>query len=262
MKFFWAQFFFIFYFSQVIYFIYKFSQDVILIFKGSPWDNLTTNIAVVEFYPIRDPVLTPEQLVLENTKKYLEIIKTAAEKNANFDMIIFPEATLRTDRQTSVEIKVLDNPCDSSTYPEFIKKISCAARNYNVYIVINLTAKTKCKQPSDSQNCKKFGFYFYNTDVVIDHKGIIINTYHKYNLFGEYDMDKPKLEKIVIQTDFGLKFGIFTCFDILFKTPAQELLQEQIDGIIFPTYWYSELPFLTGLYFQLFSINILLKFVL
>jgi hypothetical protein len=51
---------------------------------------------------------------------------------------------------------------------------------------------------------------------------------------------------VVVETDFGVKLGIFTCFDILFKSPAQDLAEEGVDGVIFPTMWFSELPFLTG----------------
>lgn len=71
--------------------------------------------------------------------------------------------------------------------------------------------------------------------------------YRKYNLFGERDLDKPdEPEEVVIETDFGVRFGIFTCFDVLFKRPAQDLLRKNVDGVIFPTMWHSELPFLTG----------------
>nr|XP_008191353.1 PREDICTED: vanin-like protein 1 [Tribolium castaneum] len=213
--------------------------------QASPWDNLTANIAVIEYQPFVDKRLTEEQIVLENTKKYLEIIKTLV-KTENFDMIIFPESTLKTSPKTSVEINIMDNPCDSLTYPEFMKNLSCAARNSNTYLVINLVEKVKC----DRTNCKNSGFFFYNTDVIIDRTGKITNTYHKYNLFGEHDLDKPKVEKVVIYTDFGVKFGIFTCFDILFKSPALDLVKEDIDGVIFPSNWYSELPFLTSLQTQ------------
>ena len=108
-------------------------------------------------------------------------------------------------------------------------------------------------------------YYYYNTDVVFDRNGTIISRfvylirrtnnlfvdfrYHKYNLFGEFDMDRPDEPEIeTFETDFGVKFGIFTCFDILFKSPAQTVLNENIDAIVYPTNWHSELPFLTGLF--------------
>lgn len=51
----------------------------------------------------------------------------------------------------------------------------------------------------------------------------------------------------MFDTDFNVTFGHFICFDLLFKTPATDLvLDHGIENIIFPTMWYSELPFLTG----------------
>lgn len=43
---------------------------------------------------------------------------------------------------------------------------------------------------------------------------------------------------------------MFTCFDIQFETPALTLTRNNITDIIFPTMWYSELPFLTALQVQ------------
>src|SRR5699024_12601527 len=49
----------------------------------------------------------------------------------------------------------------------------------------------------------------------------------KYNLFGEPDKDRPEKPQVeILETDFGPKFGIFTCFDILFKSPAQDRSEE------------------------------------
>ena len=43
-------------------------------FQATPWNNLTANIAVVEFQPIRDPSLSTNERILQNTKKYVEIV--------------------------------------------------------------------------------------------------------------------------------------------------------------------------------------------
>lgn len=43
---------------------------------------------------------------------------------------------------------------------------------------------------------------------------------------------------------------MFTCFDIQFEKPALLLTRNNITNIIFPTMWYSELPFLTALQVQ------------
>jgi len=72
--------------------------------------------------------------------------------------------------------------------------------------------------------------------------------YRKYNLFGEIGTsitDEPELA--VFDTDFGVRFGMFICFDLMFERPAQQLIKQlQVTDIVFSTAWFSELPFLTG----------------
>ncbi|XP_044260501.1 vanin-like protein 2 [Tribolium madens] len=214
--------------------------SVLAFSKASKWENVT--IAVVEYQPVAN--------ISTNTKHYIEILRNITQ---NLDLIVFPEDTLRSNRETAVEFQLSQTPCDSDTFPQFFHDLSCAARVSHTYLALNLVEKVKCNTsaPNPSENCKKFGFYYYNTDVVFDRNGSIISRYHKYNLFGEYDRDKPETpEEIITETDFGLKLGIFTCFDILFKAPAQELLKHGIDAVIYPTMWFSELPFLTAMQAQ------------
>lgn len=56
--------------------------------------------------------------------------------------------------------------------------------------------------------------------------------------------DEPELA--TFETDFGVTFGTFICFDILFEKPALQLVREGVKHIIFPSMWFGELPFLTG----------------
>ena len=67
-------------------------------------------------------------------------------------------------------------------------------------------------------------------------------------MFGEKGFSpSPEAEISILETDFGVKFGIFTCFDLVFEKPAVQLVKEWgVTDIIFPTAWFSELPFLTG----------------
>lgn len=54
-------------------------------------------------------------------------------------------------------------------------------------------------------------------------------------------------EIVTFDTDFGVKFGTFICFDILFREPATQLTRvHQVTDIVYPTAWFSETPFLTG----------------
>ncbi|XP_063930469.1 vanin-like protein 1 isoform X2 [Zophobas morio] len=233
-----------------------FSLILVSVSQASPWDTLSATIAVVEFDPLYTETLTDDEIIKANLLKYLDILNTTVvTNNKKLDMIIFPEASLGFIRKTSVEMATGDNPFyHSKEYPDYMKKLSSLAINFNTYLVTNIVEKVKCDNTSSSasENCKNTGNYYYNTNVVFDRNGTIISRYHKFNLFGDEHLtdrtDLPEIE--TFETDFGVKFGIFTCFDILFQYPAEILLNANIDAIIYPTNWRSELPFLTALQSQ------------
>lgn len=66
----------------------------------------------------------------------------------------------------------------------------------------------------------------------------------------EPQFDNTKIPEIVtFDTDFGVRFGTFICFDILFAVPALNLTRiEGVSNIVYSTAWFSETPFLTGIY--------------
>lgn len=65
----------------------------------------------------------------------------------------------------------------------------------------------------------------------------------------EPQFDKIEIPEIVtFDTDFGVKFGTFICFDILFSVPPLSLTRiEGVSNIVYTTAWFSETPFLTGI---------------
>ncbi|NWS39031.1 VNN1 Pantetheinase, partial [Probosciger aterrimus] len=109
------------------------------------------------------------------------------------------------------------------------ERLSCMARNNSIYVVANIGDKKPCN--SSDPSCPKDGRYQYNTDVVYDPEGKLVARYQK--------VKRP------------WKFGIFTCFDILFREPAVVLVSElQVDTVLFPTAWMNVLPFLTAVEFH------------
>jgi len=61
--------------------------------------------------------------------------------------------------------------------------------------------------------------------------------YRKLNLFGEEGFSTPREAEIsILDTDFGVKFGIFICFDLVLEKPAVLLVKEWgVTDILFPT---------------------------
>ncbi|XP_045355603.1 pantetheinase isoform X1 [Leopardus geoffroyi] len=130
------------------------------------------------------------------------------------------------------------------------ERLSCLAKHNSIYVVANIGDKKPCNA-SDPQ-CPPDGRYQYNTDVVFDSQGKLVARYHKYNLFmGEDQFNVPKKPEVVtFDTIFG-RFGIFTCFDILFHDPAVTLLKDfHVDTIVFPTAWMNVLPHLSAIEFH------------
>lgn len=57
--------------------------------------------------------------------------------------------------------------------------------------------------------------------------GLLLARYHKYNLYFEAAFDAPPEPEIVtFDTPFAGKFGLITCFDILFQEPTVMLMEK------------------------------------
>ena len=145
------------------------------------------------------------------------------------------------------------NPCNEPTQhsqSEVQHFLSCLAKNGSMYVVANIGDTQPCRKTSDP-DCSSDGHYQYNTNVVYDKNGTLIARYHKQNLFFEYQFDTPKsVEHIYFDTPFG-RFGLFTCFDILFKEPAITLVTKyNVTNVAFPTAWMDALPHLAAIQFH------------
>ncbi|KAK2489754.1 hypothetical protein MC885_016566, partial [Smutsia gigantea] len=114
----------------------------------------------------------------------------------------------------------------------------------------NIGDKKPCND--SDPHCPSDGCYQYNTDV-FGSQGKLVARYHKQNLFmGEEQFNVPKEPEVVtFNTTFG-RFGIFTCFDILFfHDPAVTLVKDfRVDTILFPTAWVNVLPHLSAIKFH------------
>lgn len=156
-----------------------------------------------------------------------------------------------------------NNPCAATTTSKnfrdtpILSRLSCLAKRYKLYLVANYGTRQQCdnQEPAyaNTTNCSKDRDYLMlNTDVVLDPEGRFIKRYrkwHPYTLSEIFDK-APKLEHAYFDTPYG-RFGVFTCFDIIYKDPAVQLVEDyQIDTAIFPTWWFDEAPILTAIHIQ------------
>ena len=251
---------------------------VLLIFLISFQYLLTVNAvssfykaAVVEFKPYSGRVhVIPisKQLAQQNMMRNLQSFELFMQQAhvQGVQLIVFPEdgitgaafvtrATLHPYLEDIPAVTgVAMNPCLNDTFADrpILKKLSCMARQYAMVLVVNMGDVQVCSSSTDS-HCPSDGHYQFNTDVVFDSDGSLLAKYHKTHLFaGEalvFDFP-PSVEVVTFKVSFGVTFGIFTCYDILFCDPPFELIQENVKNIIFPTYWGNEFPFYISIHLQ------------
>ncbi|XP_041040618.1 biotinidase-like isoform X1 [Carcharodon carcharias] len=216
------------------------------------------------------------RLMQKNLDKYQEQVHEASKQGVK--IIVFPEDGLHGFQFNSrasmfpylepiPDPNVVQwNPCLQPTEyngTEVLYQLSCMARNGNMYLIANMGERQACEL-SDPQ-CPADGRYQFNTNVVFDAEGTLIAKYQKWKLFRiEIYYNKPKtVQHVIFNTPFAGKFGIFTCFDILFYEPAVSLIEHYgVKQIVFPTAWMNKLPLLSAIEFHqafasAFGINLL-----
>lgn len=134
--------------------------------------STTYTAAVVEYAPTIDP--KDENA---NAKRYADIIKSAEVKEV--EIIVFPEATLNHVAKPAIVPKVEDKtaPCGNDKYAEHLKLVSCAAKEAQKYVVVNLYMQRNCKEEAtvnDTRPCTKDEINIYNTAVAFDKTGTVV----------------------------------------------------------------------------------------
>ncbi|XP_067636387.1 vanin-like protein 1 [Eurosta solidaginis] len=212
----------------------------------------TYNAGVVEFIPGEGKGKRKTSHALP---RMIEIIESDVTRN--LDILVFPEYVLTDEEfRTFVPDPALKiAPCEVPDYDLFLTKLSCAVRSRKVYVVINLNEKVFCANDTTIVGrCDPSGLNTYNTNVVFDRQGRVISRYRKSHLY-KYEWYSttvlPESELAIFTTDFGVTFGHFICFDMLYWNPAEVLIKKRgLTDIIYPTYWFSELPFLVSVQLQ------------
>ncbi|XP_031634793.1 vanin-like protein 2 [Contarinia nasturtii] len=191
---------------------------------------------------------------IENVKKVTKQVTEIIESNElnGVDIVVLPEGILN-EPNTAV---LLTNPnntyCNDANAHFVLRDISCAVRNANRYVAINLYAKVNCSE-DDQKFCANEidNTNLYNMAIIFDRNGDVVAKYRKYHLFGEGGVQQTeKPDFITFETDFNVTFGVCICFDLMFSEPANDLVQQGVKNFVYPTYWYSELPYLTSAQYQ------------
>ena len=230
---------------------------LVLISLGVSISSATYKAAVVEFYP--DQFHTADQRIQNNLKGFEKALDTV-RRIGGIDIVIFPEDAILgelyfTRDQIAPYLEAVPDvtptsnkvtPCTDSAFKDrpILRKLSCLAQDYQVVLVANMGDI----QPCSVKHCPKDGKYHFNTNVVFEADGTLIAKYHKLNLYaGEAKYFDPGSYSnntcVSFDTSFGVTFGTFTCYDLLFKEPANCLLSKNIKNFVLPTAWGSSYPF-------------------
>ncbi|XP_031620026.1 vanin-like protein 2 [Contarinia nasturtii] len=197
----------------------------------------TYRAAVVELNPVAKGDTVDG--VFEVTMQIVKIMESKDLKGV--DIVVLPEGIFNK-QNTAVVL-----PSDTNSYYEnprtdpVLQTLSMVARNSKKYIVINLYVKEMVNSST----------HLYNMVIVFDRKGNAIAKYRKYHLFGEYGVERPKVPDLTtFTTDFGVTFGIAICFDLMFADPMETLIRHGVKNFVYPTYWFSGLPYLSSAQYQ------------
>ncbi|KAJ8944936.1 hypothetical protein NQ318_013084 [Aromia moschata] len=169
-----------------------------------------------------------------NIHEYVHYIETA--QNNGVQIIVFPEYGLtgmvEDPTEYAIEIPEVNSGNRFDNY--WLHLLSTAAYEHTMYVVVNLLEK------ANNENNETV---YYNTNIVFDKTGTIVAKYRKINLFFEPRLT-PGNESVTFATDFGITFGLLTCFDILYYNPSRKILVDSFaTDVIYPAAWTSTLPF-------------------
>ncbi len=231
--------------------------------------GLTYRSAVVELAPRGSSQDGPEENLMKTMGAMESYAIRAAEKN--IDIMVFPEAVLWTWglepphnwtgtgrdflRRYGQQVPFVGSvPCrrKSTNIFDLLRNASCMALKYRTTMVINTIDIQPCNRTLD-RGCPTDGRYQFNTNVVFDGlDGSILAVYHKFHLFHTFPtLDRPKTPEVTsFKTSFGVRFGMFICFDIQFDHPVQDLLNDGVRHFVYSTWWYNSPPIFTATMFQ------------
>lgn len=196
---------------------------------------------------------------VENNLKGFEDALNQIASLGNAQIVVFPEdgviggayATRESvfpyleDVPDVATSKELVNPCTQSKFDQrpILRNLSCLARQFKTVLVANMGDVQSC---TGQPNCPVDGHFQFNTNVIFEADGTLIAKYHKQNLFGpekKYFDAGGSSSCVSFDTSFGVTFGTFTCYDILYDEPGNCLLKRGVKNFVLPTAWGNQFPF-------------------
>jgi predicted amidohydrolase len=190
---------------------------------------------------------SPESKLNTNLEIYDGLISLSREKNVQ--VIVFPEFGLTpVDPQTRSDLypyaeqipEISSNasflPCTDPSFGDkpILQKISCASQRTKQLVLVEMIDSVPCDIVSDT-SCPSDGHYQYNTDALFD-AGYLVAKYHKSHEWPGLKVayDQPmQPSRVTYMSKFGVEFGLFICFDIMFEDPPKILRSSGIEHFLY-----------------------------
>lgn len=155
-----------------------------------------------------------------NKEKMISMIKEAAGNDA--DIIVFPELFSTGYNLDLIEDRIFDM-AEGNGGP-VVSAARSEARTNGIWVIIPIAYRA--------------GEKIYNSAVIIDDSGEIINVYHKNNL---WDKEQKYFgygchDYRVFDSPFG-KFGVIICYDVDFPETSRTLALAGAEIIFVPAAW-------------------------
>lgn len=158
----------------------------------------------------------------KNNMQMVEDIKSASENDV--DIIVFPECFSTGYSLSSMNSSIEELAKETS---ESTIKLACEyANKHSIYVVAPIIYYNKNK--------------LYNSAVIIDSSGKVINIYNKNHLWDEERLffEAGDNDYRVYKTPFG-NFGVIICYDVDFPETCRTLALKGADVILIPAAWAS-----------------------
>lgn len=161
----------------------------------------------------------------ENMASMRALAEDAA--GAEAELVVFPEESM-------FSIGAVEGPLAvavASTWSTFIQQLSFLAAELNIAVIAG------GYEPSDGERP-------YNTLVIVDAAGKIVDTYRKLHLYDAFSYQESTRIKagdggpLVVQLG-ELNVGVMTCYDVRFPELARELADRNADLICIPSAWFK-----------------------